>query len=53
MKFKADVFGTVSGIRFYKAAANTGTHIGSLWTATGQLLATATFTGRRPPAGSR
>ena len=26
-------------------AANTGTHIGSLWTSTGTLLATATFTG--------
>ena len=32
------------GIRFYKAAANTGTHIGNLWTASGQLLASATFT---------
>ena len=25
--------GSITGIRFYKAAANTGTHIGSLWTA--------------------
>ena len=33
------------GIRFYKAAANTGTHIGSLWTADGQRLAQVTFTG--------
>ena len=33
------------GIRFYKAVANTGTHVGSLWTASGQLLASATFTG--------
>ena len=43
MKFKADSFGTVSGLRFYKASANTGTHVGSLWTAAGQLLAQATF----------
>ena len=32
-----------SGIRFYKASANTGTHVGSLWTASGSLLASATF----------
>ena len=41
----SDVAGTISGIRFYKAAANTGTHVGSLWTPTGTLLAQATFTG--------
>ena len=34
----------MTGIRFYKAAANTGTHIGSLWSAGGTLLASATFT---------
>ncbi len=44
MKFTSDVSGTISGIRFYKSTANTGTHIGSLWTASGQLLAQATFT---------
>src|SRR5262249_2097849 len=40
VKFTADVSGFVSGIRFYKSAANTGVHMGSLWTSTGQLLAT-------------
>ena len=35
----------ISGIRFYKASTNTGTHIGNLWTSGGQLLASATFTG--------
>jgi hypothetical protein len=45
VKFKADVFGTVNGIRFYKSAANTGTHIGSLWTTAGVRLAQATFSG--------
>ena len=34
----------MTGIRFYKAAANTGTHIGSLWSAAGTRLAQATFT---------
>src|SRR5262249_28923143 len=44
LKFKADYSGSVVGIRFYKAAANNGTHIGSLWSATGTRLAQATFT---------
>ncbi len=44
MKFTSDSFGTVSGVRFYKSSANKGTHIGSLWTASGTLLASATFT---------
>ena len=30
VKFTADVSGQITGVRFYKAAANTGTHIGSL-----------------------
>ena len=44
VKFRSDVAGTITGIRFYKGASNTGTHIGYLWTDTGTLLATATFT---------
>ena len=44
MKFQSSVYGTVTGIRFYKAAGNTGSHIGSLWTASGQLLTQVTFT---------
>jgi methionine-rich copper-binding protein CopC len=43
VKFRSDVSGFVTGIRFYKGAGNTGTHIGNLWTGTGQLMATATF----------
>ena len=39
VKFRADFDGAATGIRFYKAAANTGTHIGSLWTDGGTLLA--------------
>ena len=45
VRFRADTNGTISGIRFYKAPTNTGTHTGSLWSNTGTLLATATFTG--------
>ena len=45
VKFRSDVSGFITGIRFYKGSANTGTHVGRLWTSTGQLLATATFTG--------
>ena len=45
VKFRADQTGTVSGIRFYKGSGNTGTHIGNLWSSTGTLLGTATFSG--------
>jgi hypothetical protein len=44
VKFKADASGTVSAIRYYKSTSNSGTHVGSLWTAGGAKLATATFT---------
>ncbi|WP_250002920.1 N,N-dimethylformamidase beta subunit family domain-containing protein [Actinoplanes sp. M2I2] len=44
-KFRADVAGRVTAIRFYKSPANTGTHVGRLWTASGTLLSTVTFTG--------
>jgi Domain of unknown function (DUF4082)/Bacterial Ig-like domain len=43
-KFRSDLAGYITAIRFYKAAANTGTHSGALWTAAGQQLATVTFT---------
>jgi Domain of unknown function (DUF4082)/Bacterial Ig-like domain (group 2) len=42
--FTSQVSGSITGVRFYKAAANTGVHVGSLWTSTGTLLAQATFT---------
>jgi len=45
MKFRSDVAGTATGIRFYKGSQNTGTHTGHLWTSTGTLLASVTFTG--------
>ncbi|MGH8489959.1 MAG: N,N-dimethylformamidase beta subunit family domain-containing protein, partial [Gammaproteobacteria bacterium] len=45
VKFRSDVNGFVCGIRFYKSSANTGTHVGKLWSSSGTLLGTATFAG--------
>jgi hypothetical protein len=45
VKFHADYDGYVTGIRFYKSATNTGTHVGNLWSSTGTLLASAMFAG--------
>jgi hypothetical protein len=44
VKFVSAASGEITGIRFYKGPQNTGTHIGDLWTSTGTLLASATFT---------
>lgn len=44
VKFKASINGKVTGVRYYKSAANSGTHTGSLWSANGTLLAQAVFT---------
>jgi hypothetical protein len=44
VKFKADFNGYITGIRFYKSTANTGAHVGNLWTTAGALLASANFT---------
>jgi len=44
VKFESSVAGDITGIRFYKGSGNTGTHVGYLWTDTGSLLASATFT---------
>ncbi|OWV89904.1 Mo-co oxidoreductase dimerization domain protein [Rhizobium sp. R635] len=43
MKFVASVNGTVSGIRYYKAAGDTSAHTGSIWRADGTLVATVSF----------
>jgi hypothetical protein len=47
VKFRSDVAGTVTGIRFYKGTGNSGAHIGLLYNSAGTLLAQATFTGVR------
>jgi hypothetical protein len=44
MKFRAEVDGFITGLRFYKGAGNNGPHVGNLWTSSGALLGSATFT---------
>ena len=44
VRFTSEQSGFITGIRFYKGSANTGIHVGSLWTSSGALLASATFT---------
>lgn len=48
VKFTASSRGTIVGLRYYKSAQDTGTHVGSLWSSTGTLLASATFTNESP-----
>jgi hypothetical protein len=43
LRFRSATDGFITGIRFYKGLANTGTHVGSLWTQTGTLLGSVTF----------
>ncbi len=45
VKFRSDVAGTITGIRFYKGSGNTGTHVGNLWSSSGTKLASVTFSG--------
>ncbi len=44
LKFRSDINGYITGVRFYKGEMNNGTHIGNLWAIDGTLLASATFT---------
>ena len=44
VRFSSDISGYITGIRFYKGPGNVGTHVGHLWTSTGTLLASVTFT---------
>jgi hypothetical protein len=43
LRFRSDVAGYITGVKFYKSAQNTGTHTGSLWDNSGKLLASVTF----------
>lgn len=46
VKFRSDVSGYITGIRFYKAgSANAGPHVGNLWSRTGARLGSAPFVG--------
>ncbi len=44
LRFSPQSDGFVTGVRFYKGTGNSGSHVGSLWSAGGQKLATVTFT---------
>ncbi|MBD2451074.1 DUF4082 domain-containing protein [Nostoc sp. FACHB-152] len=44
MKFQSAKAGQITAIRYWKAANETGTHVGKIWSATGTVLATVTFT---------
>ena len=44
VKFQSATPGTVTAIRFYKGAKNIGSHTGNLWSASGKLLGSVTFT---------
>jgi hypothetical protein len=44
VKFRSSVDGFINGVRFYKTANNNGIHIGQLYDALGNNLASATFT---------
>ena len=43
MKFQSAKIGQITAIRYWKAVNETGTHIGRIWSATGSILATVTF----------
>jgi hypothetical protein len=44
VRFTSDVAGQLTALRFYKGPGNTGPHVGHLWSATGTLLGTVSFT---------
>src|SRR3546814_11702566 len=43
MRFTPVIDGTVSAMRFYKTEANAGPHTGTLWGASGEVLARVSF----------
>ncbi|HEU4330462.1 MAG TPA: DUF4082 domain-containing protein, partial [Lapillicoccus sp.] len=43
-QFSTDQRGYVVALRFYKNSADTGRHVGKLWTSDGRLLASASYT---------
>ena len=45
MKFVLARSGKITAIRYWKAPSDSGTHVGRIWSATGTLLASTTFTG--------
>jgi hypothetical protein len=44
MLFTSSISGFVTGVRFFKASTNEGTHLGNLWASNGTHLSQVTFT---------
>ena len=52
MKFQVAVSGQITAIRYYRTTSETTmTHIGHIWSSTGTLLASVTFTGESTSGG--
>ena len=51
VKFRTVEDGFVTGVRFYKGAGNTGTHVGHLWSATAAPRSPRSPSPARPPSG--
>ncbi len=45
MRFRATTNGTITQLRYFRPAQETGSHTGKLWSASGSLLASVAFTG--------
>ncbi|MBR8832762.1 MAG: DUF4082 domain-containing protein [Stigonema ocellatum SAG 48.90 = DSM 106950] len=43
VKFRSAKSGYITAIRHFKSSSETGTHVGKIWSATGNVLATVTF----------
>ncbi|MFO1153879.1 MAG: DUF6605 domain-containing protein [Rhodospirillales bacterium] len=48
IRFQSDVDGRITALRFFKGSANTGPHVGNLWSGDGKLLASAPFKTETP-----
>jgi hypothetical protein len=44
VRLVSDAPGTILALRYYKGSSETGAHVGHVWSASGQALATVTFT---------
>ena len=52
VRFKVEVEGVMTELRYYRTANETGAHTGHLWRSTGELLATVNFPASNDTAGA-
>ncbi|MES2352821.1 MAG: DUF4082 domain-containing protein [Pseudomonadota bacterium] len=45
VRFQSAKAGQITALRYWKAASDTGTHVGTLWSSSGTVLARVTFSG--------